>query len=42
MQACHTDSGPYPKRIEHAGIVEKVEIEIETKITLRQEPHKNR
>ena len=29
----------YPMRIEHLGTVEEVEIEIETKVNPRQEPH---
>ena len=28
--------------IEHAGVVEEVEIEIETKVNSRQEPQQNR
>ena len=42
MQAHHTDLCAYPKGIEHADIIEKVEVEIETKVTLRQEPYENR
>ena len=34
--------GKYPEGIEHAGIVEEVKIEIETNVTLREEPHQNR
>ena len=29
----------YPMRIDHAGVVEDVEIEIETKVNPRQKPH---
>ena len=32
----------YPTGIEYAGTVEAIEIEIETKVTQRQEPHQNR
>ena len=31
-----------PKGIEYAGIIEEVEIKIETQVTLRQEPHQRR
>ena len=34
-------SHTYPTGIEHASAVEEVEIEIDTKVTLRQEPHQN-
>ena len=42
MLTHHTDLCTYPEGIEHAGTVEEVEIEIETKVTLRQEPFKNK
>ena len=29
-------------RIEHAGTIEKVEIEMDTKVTSGQEPHQNK
>ena len=32
----------YPKGIKYAGTIEEVKEEIETKVTLRQEPHQNR
>ena len=32
----------YPNGIEYVGIMEEVEIETETKVTLRQEPHQNK
>ena len=39
MQAHRTDLCTYPEGIEYVGIVEEVEVEIETKVTLRQEPY---
>ena len=38
MQTSHS----YPTGIEHADAVEEVEIEIKTKVNLRQKPHQNR
>ena len=35
-------SRTYPTRIEHASAIEEVDIEIETKVNPRQEPHQNR
>jgi len=40
MQAHRTDLCTYPEGIEYVGIVE--EVEIETKVTLRQEPYQNK
>ena len=35
-------SRTYPMGIEHASAIEEVDIEIETKVNPRQEPHQNR
>ena len=32
----------YPLGVEYVGTVEKIKVEIETKVTLRQEPYQNR
>ena len=42
MQAHHIDLCTYLDGIECASTEEEVEIDIETKVTLRQESHENR
>ena len=42
MPAHHTNLCTYHEGIENAGTIEEVKVEIETKVTLRQEPHNNK
>ena len=42
MLAHHTNLCTYHEGIEHAGTIEEIKVKIETKVTLRQEPHNNK